>query len=215
MARGARLRQVARGADLGTIDRYRPSTKMAEFVKMRAMTCTAPGCTAPAVQCDLDHVIPWPAGPTHPGNLGPKCRKHHLLKTFYGGPGGWRDEQLADGTVLWTSPTGHRYRTVPGSRILFPDKNFDTPLPPDTTPSKPKPTAEPGRGLMMPTRRRTRTQDRAARIAYERQLNEQDIAEASARGEQPNATPPQPRHLSWDDIFNGNYPPDDHDPPPF
>jgi hypothetical protein len=47
-------------------------------------------------------------------------RCHHRLKTFHGGPGGWRDEQLPDGTIIWTSPTGRSYRTVPGGPELFP-----------------------------------------------------------------------------------------------
>ncbi|MGB8405155.1 MAG: HNH endonuclease signature motif containing protein, partial [Mycobacterium sp.] len=172
-ARGAKIKTITSAKDLGGVDRYRPTAAQAAFVRMRAMTCTFPGCTAPAVNCDIDHVIPYPAGPTHPGNLGPKCRKHHLLKTFYGGSGGWRDHQQPDGTVIWTSPTGHRYRCVPGSRILFPDISFDTPLPP--TASTQCPTAGPGRYIMMPARRRTRTQDRAARIAHERKRNEDEL----------------------------------------
>jgi hypothetical protein len=37
------------------------------------------------------------------------------LKTF----GGWRDEQLPDGTVIWTSPAGRSYRTSPAGADLF------------------------------------------------------------------------------------------------
>ena len=33
-------------------------------------------------------------------------RTHHLLKTFWGGPDGWADRQLPDGTVIWTAPGG-------------------------------------------------------------------------------------------------------------
>ena len=43
-------------------------------------------------------------------------RCHHLLKTFRG----WRDRQLPNGTVVWTSPLGQTYTTHPGSRLLFP-----------------------------------------------------------------------------------------------
>ncbi|CAM5743495.1 hypothetical protein MAUB1S_03190 [Mycolicibacterium aubagnense] len=183
-ARGAKVRTVASAADLGGVPRYRPSAAIDEFVRMRAMTCMFPGCDQPATACDLDHTIRWPAGPTHPGNLGPKCRKHHLLKTFYGGPDGWQDRQLADGTIVWTAPTGHTYTSVPESRILFPDKITDTPLPNpppevadlDTSPA-------PGRGIMMPTRRRTRAQNLAQRIAHERALNEADLHAAAATQE--------------------------------
>ena len=50
-------------------------------------------------------------------NLKCLCRKHHLLKTFWG----WLDRQLPDGTVIWTAPSGQTYTTHPGSRLLFPD----------------------------------------------------------------------------------------------
>ena len=43
-------------------------------------------------------------------------RYHHRLKTFWG----WLDQQLPDGTIVWTSPTGRIYRTTPGGPGLFP-----------------------------------------------------------------------------------------------
>ena len=69
---------------------YRPSAVQAEFVRCRDLTCRFPGCEAPAQVCDIDHTIPYPVGPTHPSNLKLLCRFHHLLKTFWGGPHGWR-----------------------------------------------------------------------------------------------------------------------------
>ena len=176
VARGAKVRSVASAADLDEVPRYRPSAAMDEFVRMRAMTCMFPGCDHPATASDIDHTVPWPAGPTHPGNLNPKCRKHHLLKTFYGGPDGWQDRQQPDGTIVWTAPTGHTYISVPESRILFPRTITDTPLPnppPDATDLDT--TTAPGRSIMMPIRRRTRAQDQAQRNAYERALNQADI----------------------------------------
>ncbi len=157
VARGAKVRIVASAADLGEVSRYRPSAAMDEFVRVRAMTCMFPGCDQPATASDIDHTIPWPVGPTHPGNLSPKCRKHHLLKTFYGGPDGWSDRQHPDGTIVWTAPTGHTYISVPESRILFPRTVTDTPLPnppPEDTDLDAPPA--PGRDVMMPIRRRTR-----------------------------------------------------------
>ena len=71
-------------------------------------------------------------------------RKHHRLKTF----GGWRDTQLADGTVVWTSPAGRRYRTSPAGADLFPQV-CAAPAP----------------------RRRSRSQQRSARIARARRHN--------------------------------------------
>ncbi|QPG67227.1 HNH endonuclease signature motif containing protein [Mycolicibacterium mucogenicum] len=185
VARGAKVRTVASATNLDGVPRYRPSVAMDEFVRMRAMTCMFPGCDQPATHCDLDHTIPWPVGPTHPGNLSPKCRKHHLLKTFYGGPDGWQDRQQPDGTIVWTAPTGHTYTSVPESRILFPRTVTDTPLPgplPPDAPDLDTPPA-PGRGIMMPIRRRTRAQTQTQQIAYERALNQADIDEHEAAEE--------------------------------
>jgi hypothetical protein len=57
------------------------------------------GCDKPAWSSDIDHTVPYPLGPTHASNNACYCRFHHLLKTFWGGEGGWYDRQLPDGTV--------------------------------------------------------------------------------------------------------------------
>ena len=106
---------------------YRPSTALDEWVRMRDLTCRAPGCDQPAVFADIDHTLPWPAGPTHPSNTKCHCRKHHLAKTFWPG---FTDRQHPDGTIVWTTPTGHTYTTRPLSNLLFPRWNTATaPLP--------------------------------------------------------------------------------------
>jgi hypothetical protein len=100
-------------------------------------------------------------------------RCHHLLKTFWTGQNGWRDTQLTDGTVTWTSPSGQTYTTHPGSALLFPTlctPTAEAPLQHDPQPSN-------HRGLKMPKRRRTRAQDRARRIHAERKLNDDLVAE--------------------------------------
>lgn len=97
---------------------YRPSAALARFVRARDLTCRFPGCVMPAEFCDIDHVIPHPVGPTHPSNLACLCRKHHLLKTFWNGD--WKLVLAADGSAVWTSPTGQSYTTYPGSRLWFP-----------------------------------------------------------------------------------------------
>ena len=88
---------------------------------------------------------------------------------------GWSDRQLADGTVVVTTPTGHTYTTRPASSLFFPGWAISTPAPP-AAPAAP---AAPGehRTLMMPTRQRTRTQTRADRIKTERALNDAHLAE--------------------------------------
>ena len=100
-------------------------------------------------------------------------RFHHLLKTFYAGLGGWADRQFPDGTVVWTAPSGQIYTTKPGGALFFPALAIPTGelvIPENTGPP------EANRGLMMPTRRRTRSQDHAYRIALERQHNAARIA---------------------------------------
>ena len=59
------------------------------------------GAIAPPPQCDPGPYDPLSAG-SHPRlEHQALCRLHHILKTFWG----WRDGQLPDSTVIWTSPT--------------------------------------------------------------------------------------------------------------
>ena len=141
-----------------------PSKALADFVRCRDLTCRWPGCDRPASDCDVDHTIPYSQGGlTHASNLKCYCRTHHLVKTFWG----WHDQQLADGTLILTSPAGRTYVTTPGSALLFPSLCL-------ATGAIPAPEADPPpdycgeRTAMMPTRRRTRAQNRAHRIATER-----------------------------------------------
>ncbi|KQY09636.1 hypothetical protein ASD37_04300 [Mycobacterium sp. Root135] len=148
---------------------YRPSKKLAAFVRSRDQTCRFPGCHEPAANCDLDHSIPWPCGATQASNLKCLCRRHHLLKTFWGGENGWRDSQLDDGTIIWTAPDGRTHTTAPGSRLLFPE--LCAPTGPAVTAGTP---AAHTAGLTMPRRKTTRAHDRARRIHAERTLNEEE-----------------------------------------
>ena len=168
---------------------YRPSVALAEFIRFRDLTCRFPECDQPAEACDIDHTVPFPVGPTHPSNLKLLCRYHHLLKTFYSE---WQDRQEPDGTVVWTSPSGHTYTTKPYGALLFPVLAIPTgtlTLPTNMSPP------ERNRGLMMPVRRRTRAEDRVARIGWERGINEARIAAESARHAErlaPNNNDPPP-----------------------
>jgi hypothetical protein len=172
MATSAKLRPVVHPKDSVPEPRYRPSTALADFIRCRDLTCRFPGCDRPAEYADIDHTVPWPLGPTHPSNLKLLCRTHHLLKTFYGGPSGWRDRQEPDGTVIWTAPTGHTYATKPGGSVFFP--TLAVPTGELVLPTSTSNTAN--RGLMMPVRRRTRAADRAARNNWERGINEARLA---------------------------------------
>jgi hypothetical protein len=112
--------------------------------------------------------------PSLKGSLASRC--HHILKTFYCGVGGWREQQLPDGTLIVTAPTGHTYTTKPGSAVLFPAL-----CEPTATLWAPghEPTVEPSadRAVMMPKRRHTRAENRRRSIQAERKLNDDHIAE--------------------------------------
>ena len=86
---------------------------MAKRVKARDRRCRFPGCTVAAVFCDLDHVRPWPTGPTADTNLICLCRRHHRVKQRPG----WRVTLAADGTLTWTDPTGRVRTTAPADAL--------------------------------------------------------------------------------------------------
>jgi hypothetical protein len=87
----------------------------------------------------------------------------------------WRDRQLPDGTVVWTSPTGHTYATYPGGRHLFPE--LCQPTGTLWTGDPPEVETRGDRGVMMPRRRNTRGHNTARAIAAERRLNDALVAE--------------------------------------
>ena len=183
---------------------YTPSAKLAEFIRMRDMTCRFPGCDLPADRADIDHTLPWPYGATHPSDLKCYCRKHHNLKTWWTGDDGWTDQQLPDGTVIVTSPTGNTYTTTPGASLLFPGCNITTtasPPPRGAPPSRP-----PGAGTHMAIRKRTRAQDHTYRITAERAHNAALIAPTPHRA----PTSHQPHSRETDAPTS-----EDDDPPPF
>ena len=98
--------------------RYRPPPHLADHVISRDGHCTFPFCTHSARKSDLDHIVPFPDGPTSATNLQPLHRRHHNAKT----EGGWsasRDE--ATGATDWTSPQGRHYRSRPPERWTPPD----------------------------------------------------------------------------------------------
>jgi hypothetical protein len=161
------VRSLAMKATLRTLEepavsdaealRYQPTAAVERWVRMRDLTCRFPGCHRAAVICDVDHTDPFNhvdprnGGLTVPWNLKCLCREHHRDKTFVDG---WRDRQFRDGTVVWTSPTGEVYQTVPGGVDLFPDMATSIAC------QAPKPT------------RRSRSRERASRIARIRRRNQ-------------------------------------------
>ena len=84
---------------------YVPSEGLARLVRAREPHCRMPGCRRAAEWCDLDHMIPWPRGSTSMANLGPLCRRHHVLKTH----AGWSLEPIGRPV----DPIRHRQGTPP------------------------------------------------------------------------------------------------------
>lgn len=198
LAASATLVELVHPGDAPPEPGYVPSRALADFVRCRDLTCRWPGCDRPATDCDVDHTIPYAeGGPTHASNLKCLCRTHHLVKTFWG----WRDTQLPDGTLILTSPSGQVYVTTPGSALLFPSLCLATGAI-SAAEADPPPDYCADRTAMMPRRRRTRAQNRAARIATERMHNRE------AR---------QPKRRDREAAYFGPAPPAEGDgyPPPF
>lgn len=176
IASGAKVRGAREPSD-DPESGYRPSVGLAEFVRMRDLTCRFPGCDRPAECCDIDHTEPFPGGVTHASNIKCLCRFHHLIKTFWAG---FVDLQLPDGRVVWTMPSGRTYTTVPGSRWVFPQWDTTT----TALPPPPPRTTSGDRAVMMPQRKLTRAAQRARQIRTERARNQAYLSER-------NKPPPQ------------------------
>jgi hypothetical protein len=108
---GVTFRPIARGPcdHKHQEDRYTPSRALKHLVRARTATCSAPGCGAQAINCDLDHTRPYPAGITCECDLAPACRRHHKCKQAPG----WKLEQPEPGLMRWTTPAGRSYTTRP------------------------------------------------------------------------------------------------------
>ncbi|MFW5469414.1 HNH endonuclease signature motif containing protein [Knoellia sp. CPCC 206435] len=105
--------------------RYRPSPALQRLVRLRDGHCRFPGCPVTARSCDLDHVIPWPAGPTTATNLICLCRRHHRVKQRPG----WTARLDPDGIVHWTDPGGRATDTHPVDHL----DRLHLPPPPNPT----------------------------------------------------------------------------------
>jgi hypothetical protein len=81
----ATVREIVHPGDAPPEPHYRPSRALADLVRCRDLTCRWPGCDKPAYDCDVDHTVPWPVGPTHASNIKCYCRFHHLLKRSIAG----------------------------------------------------------------------------------------------------------------------------------
>ncbi|OBI37976.1 hypothetical protein A5711_12720 [Mycobacterium sp. E2238] len=109
-----------------------------------------------------------------------------MVKTFWG----WQEKQLPNGTLILTSPAGRTYVTTPGSALLFPSLCRATGAIAAAEADPPQDYCN-ERTAMMPTRRRTRTQDRTRRIATERRHNrDARLAQRAGPATPPDGEPP-------------------------
>ena len=84
---------------------YRPSDTLRHIIQIRDGSCAMPVCGRPARDCEWEHAIPWPEGPTCSCNGGMHCTKDHRVKEAKG----WTIKQRPDGRRDWTTPTGLTY----------------------------------------------------------------------------------------------------------
>jgi len=110
---------------------YRPPAALRELVLTRTPRCSFPSCLQPAHRGDLDHRERYDGtagtGPTNEHNLDPYCRRHHRTKHTPG----WSVNKGGNGTVTWTSPSGHTWTHEPppiAEPVLQPS-DPDEPLP--------------------------------------------------------------------------------------
>jgi Domain of unknown function (DUF222) len=108
--------------------RYTPSASLAHAVSCRDRRCRLPVCEARIRH--LDHIrARADAGLTTPNNIHGLCVRSHLAKHHPG----WRVSGDADGIVVWQTPTGHRYPSLPPPATGYgtgPPDELDNPFQP-------------------------------------------------------------------------------------
>lgn len=88
--------------------KYEPDRATRLSVLGAWQTCTLPGCSRPAHECEIDHGVPFdhaqPArgGRTEPANLHPLCPSHHQAKT----EGRIRMRRTGRDQIEWLLPLG-------------------------------------------------------------------------------------------------------------
>ena len=95
--------------------RHDPGTLVTETLLARHPVCAWPGCNRTSRECDRDHTTPFTqTGQTSLTGLAPYCEYHHVIKDTPAW--GWTTTSHPDGSITLTTPTGHRYTTVPPAR---------------------------------------------------------------------------------------------------
>ena len=91
---------------------YQPTAGIERHVAAEWVSCFEPGCDAPATQAENDHRIPWPQGPTEPGNLWPGCKRGHTTKHAPG----YRITQAPDGSFVLHTAAGFAHPITPPAK---------------------------------------------------------------------------------------------------
>ncbi len=118
--------------------RHDPGALVSETLLARHPVCAWPGCNRASRECDRDHGTPFAtSGRTSLAGLAPFCEYHHVIKDTP--EWGWTTTNHPDGSVTLTTPTGHRYTTVPPARgpIVGAGPPARRPEPPPTTAADP------------------------------------------------------------------------------
>lgn len=102
-----------------------------EFIAARDATCTSPGCGQPATRSQLDHITPYPHGPSDTTNTHTLCKRDHDTKTA-------GDititEHHADGSCHWRTRHGQTGTTDPRPYLPPPLPKSHDPAPDDPPP---------------------------------------------------------------------------------
>jgi hypothetical protein len=109
---------------------YRPPAALADFVRARDLYCREPRCRRRAVDAELDHIVPFPLGPTSAANLNGNCLHHHHHMKH---APGWQVSAHPNGPIEWITPTGHSYLSEPHDYRPEPE-----PPPPRAEPTRPE-----------------------------------------------------------------------------
>jgi hypothetical protein len=110
--------------------RHDPGALVSETLLAAHPVCDWINCNRPARECDRDHGTPFArTGTTNLADLRTYCELHHIIKDTP--VWGWTATNNPDGFTTLTTPTGHRYTTIParpGPTIHHPAQtNADSP----------------------------------------------------------------------------------------
>ncbi len=87
---------------------YALPARLSRFIKTRDLTCTFPACRRLARDCQSDHLVPWPQGPSTARNTSSECTHHHQAKHHY-----FTVTREQDGSLRWTTPLDRSYLRRP------------------------------------------------------------------------------------------------------